>query len=151
MSCQEYSMGLMSLLSSNLMWRRWKFSKGNCNFYHHRSPSPTYAAVYGLLGAKSIELLIDSAILSLFGNIIRDIGSTERAIAAWQLAVKPFNSNSWFMKVLKRNPQQIQSFILSVILSVIHLWKKNAKSSPALQSKITGMLRLLTMPGVNHP
>ena len=65
------------------------------------SPAPANAAVYGLLGAKPIEALIDTAILTLFGSIIRDTESAEMKIAIRQLAVKSFKSNSWFMKVRK--------------------------------------------------
>ena len=36
------------------------------------SPAPANEAFYGLLGAKPIKLLIDSAIVYLFGSIIRD-------------------------------------------------------------------------------
>jgi hypothetical protein len=63
------------------------------------SPYPANAAVYGLLGAKPIEAVVDSTILSLFGNICRNSSSVEHEIAIRQLAVKSFKSKSWFMKV----------------------------------------------------
>jgi hypothetical protein len=63
------------------------------------APPPANAAVYGLLGAKPVEAVVDAAVLTLFGNIARDVDSVECEIAERQLAVKKFNSRSWFMKV----------------------------------------------------
>ena len=65
------------------------------------APQPASAAVYGLLGAKPIEAAIDTAVLTFFGNICRDKQSPEYEIANRQLAVKNFNSKSWFMKTRK--------------------------------------------------
>ena len=44
------------------------------------SPAPANAAVYGLLGAKPVEPLIDTAILILFGSIIRNHLVTPRVL-----------------------------------------------------------------------
>jgi len=63
------------------------------------SPAPANAAIYGLIGAKPVEALVDAATLALFGNIVRDTSSAENEIAIRQLAVKTFKSNSWFMRV----------------------------------------------------
>ena len=54
------------------------------------APPPANAAVYGLLGVKPIEATVDMAMLSLFGNIARDMNCIERELALRQLAVKPF-------------------------------------------------------------
>lgn len=64
-----------------------------------KAPPPANAAVYGLLGVKPVEAIIDTAMLTLFGNISRDLNSIERELALRQLAVKSFKSKSWFMKI----------------------------------------------------
>ncbi len=66
-----------------------------------KAPPPANVAVYGLLGVKPIEAVVDTAMLCLFGNVSRDFNSIEREVALRQLAVKSFNSNSWFMKIRK--------------------------------------------------
>ena len=109
------------------------------------SPAPANAAIYGLLGAKPIEHLIDSAIR--FPCLaMRDVVCTERAIAVRQLAVKSFNNNAWLREIGLLSKSTFHRFM---ILSMIHLQKMSGRSSPVLQSKNTGMLRLLLMPSVN--
>ena len=62
-------------------------------------PPPANTAIYALIGAKPIEAHIDTARLTLLGNIARQPDSIEHQIAQRQLAMKDNRSKSWFIKV----------------------------------------------------
>ena len=64
-------------------------------------PSPCNQAVYGLLGAKPVEAVVDQSTLTHFGNILRSEDSIELDLAKRQLAVKNNKSKSWFIHVKK--------------------------------------------------
>jgi len=57
------------------------------------------AAAYITLGLTPMTSTIEVNALTLFGNVIREYGTTEYAIAKRQLALKDENSHSWFANV----------------------------------------------------
>ena len=59
-------------------------------------------AVYILSGAKPIEGVIHKRALVMFGSLCkRGVDSSEKRLARRQLAVKSFESSSWFVAVRK--------------------------------------------------
>lgn len=63
------------------------------------SPFPATCAIYAIIGAKPVEFILDQAILTLFGSILRDEDSIEYRLAVRQLAMKSLTATSWFSNV----------------------------------------------------
>ncbi|MEW8546332.1 MAG: reverse transcriptase family protein [Candidatus Thiodiazotropha sp.] len=93
--------GLESIkLSSTDISRLDKYQRDFLRQIQHLPERVAACSVYIMSGLLPIEAEIHKAQLTLFGNIIRQ-DCVERDIALRQLAVKDFNSNSWFMSIQK--------------------------------------------------
>jgi hypothetical protein len=77
------------------------YHRGTLRRIQHLPPSTSNNAVYLLLGACPIAGIVHRNTLVLFGNLLTQQDSTERAIIQRQLAVKDAASSSWVVHVRK--------------------------------------------------
>ena len=114
------------------------------------SPSPSNAAIYGLLGVKPVTASMDTASLLLLGKIAGSPGSLEYEIACRQLAVKNFKSKSWFMYCrsltnkydlpsiydLMRDPPTYSNWKHKVTEAVNNYWSTDMRTDAAGKSSL---------------
>ena len=90
----EYGLESIKLSKADIS-RLDKYQRDFIRQIQHLPERVASCSVYFMSGLLPTEAEIPKSQLTLFGNIIRQ-DCVEREIALRQLAVKDFNSNSWF-------------------------------------------------------
>ena len=123
------------------------------------------SAVYVLSGALPVEGVIHKRALTLFGSICRlEEDTVEKRVARRQLAVKTYESNSWFIAVRKlflkynlpecwsliENPQSKHRWKSMVDKHVNDYWVERIKTKSALYSSLEYLSADEYYPGNRH-